>query len=35
VVSVHRIDPDTGALKLQGSYLVGKNPSWVEIVDVN
>ncbi|WP_240702255.1 lactonase family protein [Trinickia terrae] len=33
-VSVHRIDPQTGQLTRLGSTLVGKNPSWVEIVDV-
>lgn len=33
-ISVHQIDPDTGALTRLGSFLVGKNPAWVEIVDV-
>ncbi|MEW6339825.1 MAG: beta-propeller fold lactonase family protein [Paraburkholderia sp.] len=34
-VSVHRIDQGSGELVRLGSFLVGKNPSWVEIVDIN
>lgn len=33
-LSVHRIDPRSGELVRLGSFLVGRNPSWVEIVDV-
>jgi 6-phosphogluconolactonase len=33
-LSVYRIDPDTGGLEVVGRYATGRNPNWVEIVDL-
>ena len=33
-ITVHRIDPASGSLGTLRSYPVGKNPNWIEIVDL-
>jgi len=33
-LSVHAIDPQNGALRRLGQYPVGRNPNWVEIVEL-
>lgn len=33
-VSVHAIDPRSGALGAPSRLAVGKNPNWIEIVDL-
>ena len=33
-LSAYRIDPDSGKLSLQSTLPLGKNPNWVEIIDL-
>jgi len=33
-MTVHRIDPQSGALSVAHQYPMGKMPNWVEIVDL-
>ena len=34
-VSVHAINDETGELKLLNRYETGKDPNWIEIVELN